>query len=101
VVEGGWYVYILRCYYDRGGESEFNLYTGSTTDVERRLEEHRDWRGGRCAKCTRAYKGRVELVYFEEHPGRSEAQSREHEIKSLSRSEKEKLIASGPGARVG
>lgn len=35
-----WYVYMLRC----GDDS---LYTGSTTDVQRRFQEHRSGTGAR------------------------------------------------------
>ena len=41
-----WYVYMLRC-------GDGSLYTGSTTDVARRLREHQNGTG---AKYTRAIK---------------------------------------------
>lgn len=75
------YVYILRC----GDET---LYTGYTTDVERRIEEHRSGNG---AKYTRG-RGPLELVHVEEYATRSAAMAREYEIKQLSRDEKERLI---------
>lgn len=75
------YVYILRC----GDET---LYTGYTTDVERRLEEHRSGSG---AKYTRG-RGPLELVHVETYATRSAAMAREYEIKQLSRDEKERLI---------
>lgn len=78
-----WYVYILRC----GDDS---LYTGVTTDVQRRLEEHRSGKGG--AKYTR-HRTPIELAYLEPCASRGEAQKRESEIKSLKREEKEKLLA--------
>ena len=76
-----WYLYILRC-------GDGTLYTGITTDVARRLEEHRQGRG---AKYTRG-RGPLELVYQEECGTHSEALKRELEVKALSRMEKERLI---------
>lgn len=76
-----WYLYILRCRDD-------SLYTGITTDVEKRLEAHR---AGKGAKYTRG-RGPLELVYREECGDHSEALKRELEIKALPREEKLKLI---------
>ena len=76
-----WYLYILRC-------GDGTLYTGITTDVERRLEAHRQGRG---AKYTRG-RGPLELAYQEECGTHSEALKREYAIKQLSREEKEDLI---------
>lgn len=76
-----WYLYILRCRDD-------SLYTGITTDVEKRLEAHR---AGKGAKYTRG-RGPLELVYREECGDHSEALKRELEIKRLPREEKLKLI---------
>lgn len=76
-----WYLYILRC-------GDGTLYTGITTDVERRLEEHRQGRG---AKYTRG-RGPLELAYQEECGTHSEALKREYAVKRLPRDEKERLI---------
>ena len=76
-----WYLYILRCKDD-------SLYTGITTDVEKRLEAHRTGKG---AKYTRG-RGPLELVYREECSDHSGALRREMEVKALSREEKLKLI---------
>lgn len=76
-----WYLYILRCKDD-------SLYTGITTDVEKRLEAHR---AGKGAKYTRG-RGPLELVYKEACGDHSDALRREAEIKRLSRAEKLKLI---------
>jgi putative endonuclease len=65
------------------------LYSGVTTDVERRIQEHNDSPKG--AKYTRA-KRPVTLVYTETCTDRSEATKREYAIKQLSREEKLKLI---------
>jgi len=76
-----WYLYILRCKDD-------TLYTGITTDVEKRLEAHR---AGRGAKYTRG-RTPLELVYRETCGTHSQALKREVEIKKLTRQEKQNLI---------
>ena len=75
------HVYVIEC-------SDGTLYTGYTTDVERRIEEHNSGEG---AKYTRG-RTPVELVHTEEYETRSEAMSREAEIKKMSRNEKEELV---------
>ena len=76
-----WYLYILRC-------GDGSLYTGITTDMEKRLEVHRSGKG---AKYTRG-RGPLQLVYREECIDHSHALKREWEIKQLTRPEKEILI---------
>ena len=76
-----WKLYILRC-------GDGSLYTGITKDVAKRLEVHRSGKG---AKYTRG-RGPLELVYEEECGDHSAALKREHEIKSMSRQEKEKML---------
>lgn len=80
-MEQTWYLYILRCKDD-------TLYTGITTDVEKRLEAHR---AGRGAKYTRG-RTPLELVYRETCGTHSQALKREVEIKKLPRQEKQNLI---------
>ncbi len=80
-MEQTWYVYILRCKDD-------TLYTGITTQVEKRLEAHRTGRG---AKYTRG-RAPLELVYREICGSHSDALKRERQIKALSRQEKQKLL---------
>lgn len=77
-----WYVYILEC-------SGQTLYTGITTDLKRRLEEHDSSTLG--AKYT---KGRrpLKMLYYRELPNKSEAQKEEYRIKKLTRQEKIDLI---------
>jgi len=75
------YVYVLRC-------ADDSLYTGYTTDPERRVAEHDDGAG---AKYTRG-RTPVDLVHLEEYDTRSSAMAREHDIKQLSRGEKERLV---------
>ncbi|ADL11600.1 GIY-YIG nuclease family protein [Acetohalobium arabaticum] len=77
----GHYVYILRC-------ADETLYTGYTTDLDRRVKEHNQGQG---AKYTRGRKP-VELVYSEEYRTRSSAQKREYEIKTYSRQKKLDLV---------
>jgi len=74
------YVYVVEC-------SDGTLYTGYTTDVDRRVEEHN---AGEGAKYTRG-RTPVRLAHVEGYETRSEAMSRESEIKSMSRDEKEEL----------
>jgi len=78
-----YFVYILKC-------ADDTLYTGITTELERRIEEHNGSDKG--AKYTRVRRP-VSLVYSEEHLDRSSASKREYEIKKkMSRTEKLALI---------
>lgn len=77
-----WYIYILEC-------SDGTFYTGITTDLKRRIEEHNSSKLG--AKYTRARRP-VKLVYFVRRKGKSRASIEEHRIKKLSREEKFRLI---------
>lgn len=85
-----WYLYILRC---RGGA----LYTGITTDVQKRLAAHVEGKG---AKYTRG-RGPLQLCYLEECEDHSHALRRELQIKAYSKSDKEKLIAGEKGSQAG
>ena len=75
--------YILRC-------SDQTLYTGWTNNIEKRLKAHNKGKGG---KYTRT-RIPVKLVYLEAHETKQEAMSREAQIKRLTRTQKEVLIAS-------
>lgn len=79
-----WQVYILRC-------ADGSLYTGITTDLDRRLTEHN---AGRASKYTRTRRP-VELVWFESAADRGAASRREAAIKKLPRRDKAALIARG------
>ena len=72
-----WYFYVLSC-------SDKSLYTGVTTDVERRLKEHNDKKG---AKYTRS-RLPVTVLYYREVENRSLAQKMESAFKKLSRKQK-------------
>lgn len=82
------WVYVLRC-------SDGTLYTGYTTELERRIAEHD---AGAGAKYTRG-RTPVELVHAEAFEDRSTALSREHEIKAKPREEKQRLIKGGWSGR--
>lgn len=79
-----WQVYIILC-------SDDTLYTGITTDLQRRFAQHASGRGAKY------FRGRqpAEVVYQESCHTRSTAGRREAAIKSLARAEKLSLIASG------
>ncbi len=81
----GWFVYIVRC-------ADNSLYTGVTTDIERRLDEHNSDRK-KAAAYTRSRRP-VSLVYSENCPNRSSACQREATIKRMTKLEKEQLISS-------
>lgn len=76
-----YFVYILQC-------ADKTLYTGITTDLKRRLKEHKEGTGGH---YTRA-RGATKMVYSEKHADRSAASVREAAIKKLSRRNKLALI---------
>jgi putative endonuclease len=78
-----WQVYMILC-------SDDSLYTGITTNVARRLEQHAALRG---ARYFRARRPRA-IVYLESGHSRSSASRREALIKRLKRPAKEDLIAS-------
>jgi putative endonuclease len=78
-----WNVYLARC---RDG----SLYTGVTTDPERRLAQHNAGRGGAYTRS----RVPITLVYCERALDRSGALRRERAIKRLSRTQKEELVAS-------
>ena len=83
-MESNWYLYILRC-------GDGSLYTGITTDVEKRLQQHRTGKG---AKYTRG-RTPLELVYKETCGSHSDALKREAAVKKMPREEKLRLIDGG------
>jgi putative endonuclease len=76
-----WYVYIIRC-------ADDSLYTGATTDISRRVNEHNRSKGGNYTRVRMP----VKLVYQETHADRSEALKREIQIKRWSKEKKLALI---------
>lgn len=75
------HVYILEC-------ADGTYYTGYTTDVERRVDEHN---AGTAAKYTRG-RTPVEVIHTETYDSQSAAMQREYAIKQLRRPAKEKLV---------
>ncbi|MBS3816664.1 MAG: GIY-YIG nuclease family protein [Candidatus Thermoplasmatota archaeon] len=77
-----WHLYILRL-------SDNSLYTGITTDLERRIKEHRNGEGSKYVRSRLP----CEIVYTEELEDRSAALKREAEIKSWKKDRKEELVS--------
>lgn len=79
--ETAWFVYIVRC-------ADHTLYTGVTTDAEKRVADHNAGRGARYTRSRLP----VDLVYLEPASDRGAALRREAEIKRLSAPDKRALI---------
>lgn len=80
--ELNWQVYILLC-------SDDSLYTGITTDIERRFCQHAQGSGAKYFRGRRP----LQVVYLEADHTRSSASKEEARIKALTRSEKELLLS--------
>ena len=80
-----WYIYLIRC---RDG----SLYTGITTNVERRFVQHQ--KGGVSGSKYLKGRGPLKLVFQKRIGTRSAALKMEIGYKRLSREDKEKLIES-------
>lgn len=78
-----WFVYMIHC-------TDGTLYTGITTDVEKRYNQHVIQKG---ARYFRGRKPKA-LVFQESGHDRSSATKRELEIKNLVRAEKIQLVFS-------
>lgn len=76
-----YHLYILLC-------KDNSLYTGITTDLERRFQEHKDGKG---SKYTQS-RGVKKIVYTEPFKTRSAASKREAEIKGFNRQKKLQLV---------
>jgi predicted GIY-YIG superfamily endonuclease len=81
-----YYVYILEC-------TNKALYTGITTDLDRRFAQHKTGEGGHYTSYNRPIKVR----YYEICGTRSEALKREAQIKRWSRTKKLALIKGDKG----
>jgi putative endonuclease len=81
-----WFVYIVRC-------ADRSLYTGVTTDPDKRVGEHNQGQGARYTRSRLP----VELVHLETAADRSAAMRRESEIKGMRAAEKRRLISEGAG----
>ena len=75
-----YYMYLILC-------DDNSIYTGVTTDVDRRFKEHAEGRGGH---YTRSHKVR-KLLYSEKVGSKSEALKREKQIKGWTHNKKLKL----------
>jgi len=76
-----WFLYMIRC-------GNGDLYTGISTDVNRRLKEHTRNKGAQRLKG----KGPLELVYKKLIGSHSQALRVEYKIKKFKKEKKEKLI---------
>lgn len=77
-----WFVYIAIC-------ADGTYYSGVTTDVHRRINEHNSSvKGARYTRSRRPTK----LIYQERAKNRSAASKREFAIKQMTRFQKEQLI---------
>ncbi|MCG8430508.1 MAG: GIY-YIG nuclease family protein [Candidatus Omnitrophica bacterium] len=83
-----WYVYILRC---RDG----SLYTGISTDVDKRILRHNQGKGSQYTRSRRP----VTLLYTEPYVLKSDALKREVQIKRLSVKNKKRVIMSESSQR--
>lgn len=83
-----WQVYIILC-------SDGTLYTGITTDIERRMRQHATGSGAKY------FRGRQpkELLYLEGGHDRSTASKREVAIKAMKRADKELLVGAASAVR--
>ena len=77
-----WYMYVVRCH-------DETFYTGITTDLVRRINEHNGSTRG--AKYT-ASRRPVTLIYSVEYPDRSSASIAEAKFKKLRRAQKDAII---------
>ena len=75
------YLYILEC-------SDGSYYTGSTIDLQKRINEHHNGQGANHTKKRLP----IKLVYVEEYLNISTAFEREKQIQGWSRAKKEVLI---------
>ena len=76
-----WQVYMILC-------TDDTLYTGITTDMERRFRQHASGRGAKY------FRGRqpLRVVYLENDHSRHSASKREYLIKTMNRADKARLI---------
>lgn len=81
-----YYIYMLRC-------EDNSVYTGITTDIERRMEEHFS-KDKKCAKYTLRHSAKnLESLWQTEN--KSLASKLEYNIKTLKKEQKEELIKDG------
>ncbi len=78
-----WFVYMIET-------NKRNYYTGITTDVVRRWNEHLSGKGAKYFRLNKP----TRLLFVEKLSDRSQASKREYEIKQLTRKKKESLVLS-------
>jgi putative endonuclease len=78
-----WYLYLIRCRDD-------TLYTGISTDVDRRFAQHRSegYSGSKYLKG----RGPLSLVFKEKLGSKSLALKVEYRVKRMTKARKEKLV---------
>ena len=76
-----WYLYITQ-------NANGAFYTGVTNNLEKRLKEHFEGKGGRYTRRNRPER----LLYTEQFDSRDKAEEREAQIKRWSRAKKQALI---------
>ncbi len=79
-----YFVYLIEC-------ADKSIYTGITTNVERRFAEHKAGIGGHYTSSKEV----IKVLYTEKHPDRSSALKRESQIKGWTRQKKLNLIKFG------
>jgi putative endonuclease len=80
---GIWFTYIVEC-------SDKTLYTGTTNDINERIDKHNKGTG---AKYTKG-RGPVKILYCHSFESRSEACKHEYELKQYSKNDKLSIIES-------
>ena len=87
-----WYLYLVSC-------GDGSLYTGVTTDVDRRFKAHQEAQGAKYLKG----RGPLALVYREKIGDKRLAFRAEHAVKRWPRDRKERLVRAGSGCleRIG
>ena len=79
-----YYIYLIKC-------KDKTLYTGITTDIQRRFKEHSLGKGGAYTRSKKVER----VLYTEPYENRSSALKRESEIKGWTRQKKLNLIETG------
>jgi len=80
-----WFTYIIQC-------KDNSFYTGITSDLQRRFQEHKEGKGG---KYTSSHKV-LKLMFSESFTTKGEALKREIQLKGWSHQKKENLIRAMP-----
>ena len=76
-----YYFYLLRC-------KDNSLYSGITNNLEERMKKHNSGTGSKYVWS----RGGGILAYSEKHSDKTKALIREHQVKQMTKSEKEELI---------